>query len=86
MCARSGARLSLLALLLAFSGGLAAEAAPAVDKAPAKAANRGTAVRDVTATATVPEESAEDANCTTARKRLFVDGEGWIVRRVTTCR
>ncbi|MCC0806056.1 hypothetical protein FPV16_07440 [Methylobacterium sp. W2] len=24
--------------------------------------------------------------CTKSRKRLFVDGEGWIVRRVTTCR
>ncbi|MGO4705895.1 hypothetical protein AB4072_08985 [Microvirga sp. 2MCAF38] len=24
-------------------------------------------------------------NCQRARKRLFVEGEGWIVRRLTTC-
>ena len=24
-------------------------------------------------------------NCGQSRKRLFVEGEGWIVRRVTTC-
>lgn len=25
-------------------------------------------------------------NCSRARRRLWVDGEGWIVRRITTCR
>ncbi len=30
--------------------------------------------------------SDEDPGCFRARKRLWVDGEGWIVRRVTTCR
>lgn len=30
--------------------------------------------------------SDEDPTCSRARKRLWVDGEGWIVRRVTTCR
>lgn len=28
----------------------------------------------------------DDASCLTARKKLWVEGEGWIVRRVTTCR
>jgi hypothetical protein len=28
----------------------------------------------------------DDAGCYRARKRLWVEGEGWIVRRVTTCR
>lgn len=30
-----------------------------------------------------PEEAGA---CLTARKKLWVEGEGWIVRRVTTCR
>ena len=28
----------------------------------------------------------EDAGCAKTRKRLWVQGEGWVVRRVTTCR
>ncbi|MGY2049421.1 hypothetical protein [Methylobacterium sp. JK268] len=93
MSALSGARTTLLAAVAA--AGLAAfpaAAAPAVDRTPAKAPGRSAAVRDVTvtrdvaATATAPEDAAGDAGCTTARKRLFVEGEGWIVRRVTTCR
>jgi hypothetical protein len=28
----------------------------------------------------------DDAACLTARKKLWVEGEGWIVRRITTCR
>ncbi|MBK3424448.1 hypothetical protein, partial [Methylobacterium ajmalii] len=62
---------------------LGAVAAPAVDKAP-KAATGTT--RDVAATASVTAPEADDAQCFTARRKLFVDGEGWIVRRITTCR
>lgn len=88
MRARPCARLPLFALLaaLATAGApLAASAAPAVDKAPK--AGAGT-TRDVAATASVsaPAVEADDAQCSTSRKKLFVDGEGWIVRRVTTCR
>ncbi|MFH6786394.1 MULTISPECIES: hypothetical protein [Methylobacterium] len=87
MRARPCARLPLFALLaaLATAGApLVASAAPAVDKAPK--AGPGT-TRDVAATSSVatPAE-ADDAQCSTSRKKLFVDGEGWIVRRVTTCR
>ncbi len=32
------------------------------------------------------EEEEDGLACTKSRKRMFVDGEGWIVRRVTTCR
>ncbi|GJD48538.1 hypothetical protein OPKNFCMD_1260 [Methylobacterium crusticola] len=92
MRARPGARLPLLALLalaagLTLAGGAQnpAAAAPAVDKAPAKTSGRAPA-RDVTTTASATAEDADDANCTTSRKRLWLDGEGWIVRRVTTCR
>jgi hypothetical protein len=28
----------------------------------------------------------DDGACLTARKKLWVEGEGWIVRRITTCR
>jgi hypothetical protein len=28
---------------------------------------------------------AEDANCMKSRKRLWVEDQGWVVRRVTTC-
>lgn len=37
---------------------------------------------------TIASVEAEDdqTNCTRSRRRLWVDGEGWIVRRVTTCR
>lgn len=88
MRARSCARLPLLAVLaaLATAGApLVASAAPAVDKAPKAASGPA---RDVAATASVtaPATEADDAQCSTSRKKLFVDGEGWIVRRVTICR
>jgi hypothetical protein len=36
-------------------------------------------------TGSVQSGATEDLNCNRSRKRLFVEGEGWIVRRVTTC-
>ncbi|AWN54511.1 hypothetical protein [Methylobacterium sp. 17Sr1-1] len=80
------ARLAVVLAALATAGApLCASAAPAVDKAPKAGAG---ATRDVAATASVtaPAAEADDAQCSTSRKKLFVDGEGWIVRRVTTCR
>jgi hypothetical protein len=29
--------------------------------------------------------SSDDAACTKARRRLWVDGEGWVVRRIAIC-
>jgi hypothetical protein len=29
---------------------------------------------------------ADDLACASARRKLWVEGEGWIVRRVTVCR
>ncbi len=92
MRARSSARLPLfarsaivLAALATAAAPLCAGAAPAVDKAPK--AGSGT-TRDVGRHASVaaPAVEADDAHCSTARKKLFVDGEGWIVRRVTISR
>ena len=33
-----------------------------------------------------PYDDTERTGCLRSRKKLFVEGEGWIVRRVTTCR
>ncbi len=43
------------------------------------------AVKDVEETGAVQTDASAPPNCERSRKRLFVDGEGWIVRRVTTC-
>ncbi|WP_292508783.1 hypothetical protein [Methylobacterium sp.] len=32
------------------------------------------------------DTTEDQANCSRNRRRLWVDGEGWIVRRITTCR
>jgi hypothetical protein len=42
------------------------------------------AVNDVSTTSSIAPPAA-DANCTKSRKRLWVEDEGWVVRRVTTC-
>ncbi|MCJ2057436.1 hypothetical protein MKL09_12800 [Methylobacterium sp. J-048] len=31
-------------------------------------------------------EHDDDASCSRARRRLWIEGEGWVVRRITTCR
>jgi hypothetical protein len=36
-------------------------------------------------TGSIGKAADEGANCTKSRKRLWVEGEGWVVRRVTTC-
>ncbi|MGV7031435.1 hypothetical protein [Methylobacterium symbioticum] len=70
---------ALAAPLLAVGLG-AASAAPASDRAVAKVAEATSTVRPVAA------EPEEEANCSRSRKRLWIEGEGWVVRRITTCR
>jgi hypothetical protein len=83
--------LKVLAVLSVFVGaGLvgAAEAAPAshgVAAKPAKETVTAVAAKDVETTSSVQPTTGSDAHCDIARKRMFVEGEGWIVRRVTTC-
>jgi hypothetical protein len=43
-----------------------------------------TAAQEPQATSSV-ETAADADNCLRSRKRLWVEGEGWVVRRVTTC-
>ncbi len=71
------------ALLLVSTGVLAAQAAPApADRAMAAAATPSARVQ--AASAEVTDES-DGLNCGKSRKRLWVEGEGWVVRKVTTC-
>jgi len=40
----------------------------------------------VSQAAATSESEEESANCNKQRRRLWIEGEGWIVRRVTICR
>lgn len=73
---------------LVLFGALAgpALAAPPADRGTRQVAE-ATQVRpvsDVRPAEAEPEE--ESANCSKLRKRLWIEGEGWLVRRVTICR
>jgi hypothetical protein len=41
--------------------------------------------KDPQTTSSVTAAASSDMNCQRSRKRLWVEGEGWMVRRVTTC-
>ena len=43
------------------------------------------AAQDPQATSSVDRAEEVEPGCLRARKRLWVEGEGWVVRRVTTC-
>ena len=63
------------------------EAAPDKPAAEPKAAFtvlEGKPAPGSSATGSVGKDGEE--SCFTARRKMWVDGEGWIVRRVTTCR
>ena len=70
---------AILGSLFFLAGCIAAEAAPsAVTTKVADAASR------IHPTAAI--ERTDDSACSRARRRLWIEGEGWIVRRITTCR
>ena len=84
--------LKFFAFLSIVAGfGLAAEsvqAAPAGYGAAAKPSKEpvtAVAAKDVEETSSVRSGTGVDPHCDISRKRMFVEGEGWIVRRVTTC-
>lgn len=88
-----GRGLKILTILA--SAGLASLAAERADAAHAghgaaangvkEAVTSIAAKEDVDTTSSIEPKAAEDGTCSISRKRLFVEGEGWIVRRVTTC-
>lgn len=43
------------------------------------------AAKDVEETGAIQADAPDTSTCDRSRKRLFVEGEGWIVRKVTTC-
>ncbi len=78
---------SIVFLPFFLSGAFAAQGAGAPVKAPkppsvVAADLARTAGQDPQVTSSVEEA---DPGCLRARKRLWVEGEGWVVRRVTTC-
>ena len=84
--------LKLVAVLSVLAGsGLTALPVQAAARAEQGAASvsgqsvTAVAAKDVETTSSIRSNSSDDARCDVARKRLFVEGEGWIVRRVTTC-
>jgi hypothetical protein len=65
----------------------AAHAAP-LERLAAKTMNQKpteVAAKDVEETGAIQTNAPDTSTCDRSRKRLFVEGEGWIVRKVTTC-
>ena len=87
-----GGRLSILAAMC-IAGSLSllpgsAMATQGADHAATKQAAQKTttlASQDPETTSSIEIGRTEDVACDRSRKRLWVEGEGWIVRRVTTC-
>ena len=83
----------LLFSVVCLGAGLSLPAEPAfatqnVDRGGAKqaAGNVTTlAAQDPETTGSIGKDQSDGVNCDRSRKRLWVEGEGWIVRRVTTC-
>ncbi|WP_331287919.1 MULTISPECIES: hypothetical protein [Methylobacteriaceae] len=66
---------------------IAVTAAPALAAPPAtRSATQVAEVAQVSQTTTASESEEDSANCNKQRRRLWIEGEGWIVRRVTICR
>lgn len=89
-----GGGLKIIAVLAVAVGfGLAAERTDAAHAGhqmaaakPAKETVTSVAVKeDVETTSSIETKPANNTPCDVSRKRLFVEGEGWIVRRVPTC-
>ena len=88
---RFGSVKALAVLTVALGFGIAADQAQASHAGhgaaakPEKQAAAKVAATDVETTSSIEMKSPSDDACSISRKRLFVEGEGWIVRRVTTC-
>jgi hypothetical protein len=51
----------------------------------AYASSTAPAVAEPAETASVGRAATKPSYCQTSRRKLWVEGDGWIVRRVTTC-
>ena len=76
----------ILGVVLAATPLTAALAAPSeARQAAGRTQTAAAAAAAVDATGSVAKPTEEEPNCQKARRKMFVEGEGWIVRRVTTC-
>ncbi|EIM28228.1 hypothetical protein [Microvirga lotononidis] len=88
---RLGAIKALAALAVVLGVAIAADQAQAghaghgAAAKPERQAAAKVATTDVETTSSIETKPSTDDACSISRKRLFVEGEGWIVRRVTTC-
>ena len=78
------------AMLILAAGLVPASAAATKAKVPksaptAYASTKSPAVTEPSTTASVGRTQSMPSYCQTARRKLWVEDEGWIVRRVTTC-
>ena len=67
-------------MIVGLAGFGASAATATIDRDPTKVADAST-IR-----AAAEAEEDDSANCSKSRKRLWIEGEGWIVRKVTICR
>jgi hypothetical protein len=73
----------VLGVVLAATPRTSALAAPADTRQAGRTQTAAAAAVDTTGSVAKPAE--EEPGCQKARRKLWVEGEGWIVRRVTTC-
>jgi len=74
---------------MAFGAASAVLLLSAVTQAEAAPAGTETKVAEASPQQVHPISAVEredDATCSRARRRLWIEGEGWVVRRITTCR
>ena len=80
----------LLGSAIAFVPVISADAAPKPRPREVSAATARAKVADAGAvpatTGSVASPAAEEEHCSRPRRRLWVEGEGWVVRRITVCR
>ena len=87
---QAGAKAACMTLLvIGFGLTVAAPAdaasAPMVKPKTTPVASAAAAVKEPETTGSTEKAPQLEPNCAQSRKRLWVEGEGWIVRRVTTC-
>jgi len=88
--AARAAGLALLASSFVWAAGAPADAASAAavrtkSAAATRVAATPAAAKEPETTGSVEKAANLEPNCAQSRRRLWVEGEGWIVRRVTTC-